>query len=257
MNNLKESSMRRFDNKVCLVTGAASGIGRATALRLASEGASIAAADINEQGLATLVDELGQQGTACIAIAFNALDEASSRAIAAQAVARFGRLDVLCNIAGACRADHFLDIRLADWERMFSINVSSLVAISQAALPHLIETRGNIVNMSSASALCGAAYWSAYAASKAAVASLSKCLAVEFSGKGVRVNSVCPGGVNTTLASTYSVPPDVDMALVQRLFPLHEAAEPEEIAAAVAYLASDEARYVTGVSFNIDGGQLT
>ena len=134
---------------------------------------------------------------------------------------------------------------------------TSARAICQEALPHLCESRGNIVNMSSASALCGAAYWSAYAASKAAVASLSKCLAVEFSGKGVRVNAVCPGGVNTTLATTYSVPPDVDAALVRRLFPLLPAAEPEEIAAAVAYLASDEARYVTGVAFSIDGGQMT
>ena len=249
--------MRRFDNRVCLVTGAASGIGRATALRLASEGASIAAGDINEAGLRSLAVALAQMGTSCVLIPFNALEEASNRALVHRAVEQFGRLDVLCNIAGACRADHFLDIGLGDWERMFAINVTSLVAICQEALPYLCESRGNIVNMSSASALCGAAYWSAYAASKAAVASLSKCLAVEFSGKGVRVNAVCPGGVNTTLATTYSVPPDVDTALVQRLFPLLPAAEPEEIAAAVAYLASDEARYVTGVAFNIDGGQMT
>ncbi len=249
--------MRRFENKICLVTGAASGIGRATALRLAAEGASIAAADINEAGLQTLGGELDKLGSAHVLIPFNALYEASSRATATRAVERFGRLDVLCNIAGACRADHFLEIKLADWERMFSINVGSLVAIIQSALPHLIETRGNIVNMASASALCGAPYWSAYAASKAAVASLSKCLAVEFSGKGVRVNAVCPGSVNTTLASTYTVPEGVDVALVQRLFPLYPAAEPEEIAAAVAYLASAEARFVSGVAFNIDGGQLT
>jgi len=249
--------MGRFDDKVCLVTGAASGIGRATALRLASEGAVIAAGDINEEGLASLAAELAGKGTACAVIPFNALDETSNRALVRRAAEHFGRLDVLCNIAGACRADHFLDIQLADWERMFAINVSSLVAICQEALPQLVASRGNIVNMSSASALCGAAYWSAYAASKAAVASLSKCLAVEFAAQGVRVNAVCPGGVNTTLASTYSVPPDVDHSLVQRLFPLFPAAEPEEIAACVAYLASDEARYVTGVSFNIDGGQLS
>lgn len=257
MTHARDFAMRRFDNKVCLVTGAASGIGRATALRLASEGASIAAGDINEAGLQSLAVELAQMGNSCMVIPFNALEEASNRALVHRAVAQFGRLDVLCNIAGACRADHFLDIGLGDWERMFAINVTSLVAICQEALPHLCESRGNIVNMSSASALCGAAYWSAYAASKAAVASLSKCLAVEFSGRGVRVNAVCPGGVNTTLATTYSVPPDVDAALVQRLFPLLPAAEPEEIAAAVAYLASDEARYVTGVAFSIDGGQMT
>ena len=108
----------------------------------------------------------------------------------------------------------------------------------------------------SASAIAGAAYWSAYGASKAAVASLMRALAVELSGDGVRANAICPGGVNTGLASTYSIPEGIDPALVQRLFPLCEAAEPGEIAAAVAYIASAEARYVNGVSFGIDGGQL-
>ncbi len=249
--------MKRFVDKVCLVTGAASGIGRATARRLASEGARVAIADINEEGLRSLEAEFAASGTACVALGFDALDEASCRALAERTVERFGRLDVLCNIAGACRADHFLELRLADWDRMFAINVRSLVAISQSALPHLIASRGNIVNMASASALCGAPYWSAYAASKAAVVSLSASLAVEFNARGVRVNSVCPGGVNTTLPGTYSVPTDVDTNAMQRLFSMTQpVAEPEEIAGAVAYLASDESRFVTGVAFTIDGGQL-
>jgi meso-butanediol dehydrogenase/(S,S)-butanediol dehydrogenase/diacetyl reductase len=134
---------------------------------------------------------------------------------------------------------------------VFRINVGSVMVLCQAAIPHLKTTRGNIVTISSASAIAGAAYWSAYGASKAAVASLMRALAVEFSGDGIRANAICPGGVNTGLASTYSNP-----ALVQRLFPLCEAAEPEEIAAAVAYIGSSEARYVNGVSFGIDGGQL-
>lgn len=208
-------------------------------------------------GLRSLEAEFAASGTACVVLGFDALDEASCRALAERTVARFGRLDVLCNIAGACRADHFLELRLADWDRMFAINVRSLVAISQSALPHLIASRGNIVNMASASGLCGAPYWSAYAASKAAVVSLSASLAVEFNARGVRVNSVCPGSVNTTLPGTYSVPTDVDTNAMQRLFPMTQpAAEPEEIAGAVAYLASDESRFVTGMAFNIDGGQL-
>jgi len=248
--------VRRFEGKVCLVTGAAAGIGRATALRLAEEGASIAAADINEEGAAEVARCIREAGGSCEAIRFDAIDEGSCRDLVASAAERLGRLDALCNIAGACRADHFLEIRLADWERMFRINVSSLVVLCQAAIPYLAKTRGNIVNIASASAIAGSAYWSAYGASKAAVASLTRSLAVEFAAEGIRANAICPGGVNTGLASTYSLPENIDQSLVERLFPLHPAAEPEEIAAAVAYLASDEARYVTGTSFIIDGGQL-
>jgi len=248
--------MKRFEGRVCLVTGAAAGIGRASACRLAEEGAAVAAADIDDAGLAATARSIREAGGRCEAIHFDAMDEVSCRALVATAVERLGRLDALCNIAGACRADHFLELELADWERIFRINVTSLVVLCQEAIPHLLKTRGNIVNMSSASAIAGSAYWSAYAASKAAVAALTRSLAVEFASAGIRANAVCPGGVNTGLASTYSVPETADPALVQRLYPLHPSAEPEEIAAAVAYLASDEARYVTGVSFGIDGGQL-
>lgn len=248
--------MKRFADRICLVTGAASGIGRATAVRLASEGATVAVADINEQGLRSLEIELVAAGNTCLVLPYDALDEASCRALPERVVERCGRLDVLCNIAGACRADHFLEMRLSDWDRLFAINVRSLAVICQAALPHLIASHGNIVNMASASGLCGAPYFIAYAASKAAVVSLTTSLAVEFNSRGVRVNSVCPGSVNTSLPGTYSIPSGIDMKALQRVFPMTQPdAEPREIAAAVAYLASDEARFVTGVAFSIDGGQ--
>ncbi len=248
--------MMRFTNKACLVTGAAAGIGRASAMRLAQEGAAVIAADINEAGAQETALAIRALGGHCEALRFDAMDEESCRALVAEAVSRLGKLDVLCNVAGACRADHFLELRLADWDRMFRINVGSVMVLCQTAIPHLKATRGNIVTISSASAIAGAAYWSAYGASKAAVASLMRALAVEFSSDGVRANAICPGGVNTGLAATYAIPAGIDPALVQRLYPLCDAAEPEEIAAAVAYIASPEARYVTGVSFGIDGGQL-
>ena len=248
--------MQRFAGKVCLVTGAAAGIGRATAFRLASEGAAVVAADINEDGVRSVAEAIAAQGGRALGLGFDAADEASCRALVASSVAALGQLDVLCNVAGICRADHFLELRLPDWERMFRINAASVFVLCQAAIPHLKATRGNIVTISSASAVAGAAYWSAYGASKAAVASLMRSLAVEFAADGIRANAILPGGVNTGLASTYAIPEGIDPALVQRLFPMMEAAEPEEIAAAVAYIASPEARYVTGVSFGIDGGQL-
>ena len=248
--------MQRFADKVCLVTGAASGIGRATAQRLASEGAMLMLADINAEGLEETRASLPGGVRAEIAV-FNATDDDSCRGIVAQTIETLGRLDVLCNIAGMSRSAKFLDLKREDWDRMFAVNTTSLFIITQAALPHLIQSGGNIVNMASASGRVGAPYFSHYAASKAAVISLTRSLAVEFSKEGVRVNCICPGGVNTPMAQVNadSMSADIDMDLLRRLFALHPEARPEEIAGAVAYLASDEARYVSGASFAIDGAQ--
>jgi meso-butanediol dehydrogenase/(S,S)-butanediol dehydrogenase/diacetyl reductase len=248
--------MQRFADKVCLVTGAASGIGRATAQRLASEGATLMLADINAEGLEETRASLPDGVRAEVAV-FNATDDDSCRRMVAQTIETLGRLDVLCNIAGMSRSAKFLDLKREDWDRMFAVNTTSLFVITQAALPHLIQSRGNIVNMASASGRVGAPYFSHYAASKAAVISLTRSLAVEFSKEGVRVNCICPGGVNTPMAQVNadSMSADIDMDLLRRLFALHPEAGPEEIAGAVAYLASDEARYVSGASFAIDGAQ--
>jgi meso-butanediol dehydrogenase/(S,S)-butanediol dehydrogenase/diacetyl reductase len=127
--------------------------------------------------------------------------------------------------------------------------------LSRAAMPHLIQSKGNIVNMSSSAGLVGQAYTSAYCATKAAVLMFSKSLAIEFAKKGVRVNAICPGMVNTPLTEKFSMPDDVDMQLMEKMFPLIEGAEPEEIAGAVAYLASAEARFITGAALPIDGAQ--
>lgn len=248
--------MQRFTDKVCLVTGAASGIGRATAQRLASEGATLMLADINAEGLEETRASLPEGARAEVAV-FNAIDDDSCRDMVAQTVDTHGRLDVLCNIAGMSRSAKFLDLKREDWDRMFAVNTTSLFIITQAALPHLIKAKGNIVNMASASGRVGAPYFSHYAASKAAVISLTRSLAVEFSKEGVRVNCICPGGVNTPMAQVNadSMAADIDMDLLRRLFALHPEARPEEIAGAVAYLASEEARYVSGASFAIDGAQ--
>lgn len=248
--------MQRFADKVCLVTGAASGIGRATAQRLASEGATLMLADINAEGLEETRASL-PDGVRAEVVVFNATDDDSCRRMVAQTIETLGRLDVLCNIAGMSRSAKFLELKREDWDRMFAINTTSLFIIIQSALPHLIESRGNIVNMASASGRVGAPYFAHYAASKAAVISLTRSLAVEFSKEGVRVNCICPGGVNTPMAQVNadSMSAEIDMDLLRRLFALHPEARPEEIAGAVAYLASDEARYVSGASFAIDGAQ--
>lgn len=251
--------MNRYLDKVCLVTGAASGIGRATAERLAAEGAQLMLADINAAGLREVAQQLSASGNGSAdrvgCVTYDASDDASCRDMVAATISRFGRLDVLCNIAGIAGAAKFLEMTREEWDRMLAVNLTSLFTVSQAALPHLIESRGNIVNMASASGKMGSPYFSHYAASKAAVISLTQSLAVEFSVEGVRVNAICPGGVATPIINTYKMPGDMNMDLLKRLFALHPEGRPDEIAAAVAYLGSDEARYISGHALSIDGAQ--
>jgi len=244
----------RFDDKVALITGAGSGIGRATAIRLAAEGASTFLADINSAALEETLTLLADPEKSRI----QQVDVASSeqcRELVSECVTVFGKLDVLCNIAGIASSQNLADISEDDWLRLMGINLNGVFFLCQAAMPHLVESRGNIINMSSSAGRTGQAYNASYCASKAAVLMLSKSMAVEFAGRGVRVNAVCPGAVVTPLSTNFSPPEDADMALFMRLLPLLDMAQPEEIASAVAYLASDEARFVTGTEFAIDGGQ--
>lgn len=248
--------MQRFDGKVAFVTGAASGIGLATMTRLGREGAKIFAADINAGQLAEEVAKLSEEGVDIHSRTLDVTDEADCRAAVEQCVAQFGKLDVLCNIAGMVLTKNFADVSVAEWDRVMTVNTRSVFVLCQAAMPHLLKAGGNIVNISSAAGLQGLPYNSAYCASKGAVLLLSKSLAVEFAGRGVRVNAVCPGAVDTPLIKGLQIPEGADMALYGRMSPLTSYfAQAEEIAGSVAYLASDEARFVTGSALVIDGGQ--
>lgn len=249
--------MKRFAGKVALVTGAAAGIGAATARRLAAEGADLFLADINVAGAEAVATALaGEFGVQARAAAFDAGDAASCAQLVAQVVAAYPRLDVVCNVAGLQKWDHFTEITDATWDRMMRINLNSVFVISREAIPHLEKTKGNIVNVASAAGVIGIAYNAPYCAAKAAVIGLTKSNAVEFAARGVRVNAIAPGGVKAGQAMN-PMPEDIDMNLVMRLFPkTGDMCEPEEIAASIAYLASDEARYITGSVLAIDGGQL-
>ncbi|MBM7422002.1 SDR family NAD(P)-dependent oxidoreductase [Spongiibacter marinus] len=246
--------MQRHKGSVALVTGAASGIGRATAIRLAQEGASVMLCDVNMSGLEETLSLMPPSARVqCQELDVTNID--SCQQAVAQCMIDFGRLDVLCNIAGISLCRNLADITAEEWQRIVAINLNGVFYMCQAAMPHLVETRGNIVNMASTAGLEGLAYNAGYCATKGAVVMLSKSLAMEFSGKGVRVNAVCPGAVETPLSAKFEMPEGADPALLGRMFPLLEMSQPEEIAAAVAYLASQEARFVTGVAFAIDGGQ--
>ena len=245
----------RFAERAALVTGAASGIGRASALRLASEGARIFACDVDKPKLDQTVAAIAAAGGVAAAHPLDVSDPAACRDAVAAAAARFGKLDVLCNIAGVMYWGHATEITEAEWNRILAVNLSGVFFLSQAAIPHLLETRGVILNMASAAGVKGQAYTLPYSAAKAAVVSLTRCLALEFGKRGLRVVALAPGGVKTALTADTRFPEGADRALIQKMMPLGPLAEPEEIAAAVAYLASDEARYVNGAVLSIDGGQ--
>jgi NAD(P)-dependent dehydrogenase (short-subunit alcohol dehydrogenase family) len=167
-------------------------------------------------------------------------------------------LHVLCNIAGILKWGPTLEFSEEDFARILTINTTSVYAMCRAALPHLIKSKGNIVNTASTAALQGIAYTVAYAASKHAVAAITKSLAVEFASKGVRINAICPGHVNTPMGNAAPPPGDVDWGLVMRNAPklVDGSCDPEDVAEMFAFLASDQARKVTGSLFTIDGGQL-
>lgn len=244
----------RLSGKKALVTGAASGIGRATAIRFAEEGTLVTIADINAAGLAETASLMAAAPVQ--QLRFDAADTASCQALVAQAAG--DGLDILCNISGILKWGPSLEFSVEDFERILRINTVSVYALCQAALPHLIASKGCIVNTASTAALQGIAYTVAYAASKHGVAAITKSLAVEFAAKGVRINAICPGHVNTPMGN--SAPPvgDVDWSLVMRNAPKLEngMCEPSDVAAMFAYLASEDARKVTGALFTIDGGQL-
>ena len=243
----------RLAGRKALVTGAASGIGRATAIRLAAEGAIVSIADINAAGL----DETAALIPAPVrTITFDAADAGSCRALVAEAAQ--GGLDILCNISGVLQWGPSLDFPVEDFERILKINTVSVFALCQAALPHLIASKGTIINTASTAAIQGIAYTVAYAASKHGVAAITKSLAIEFAHHGVRINAICPGHVNTPMGNAPPPPGEVDWGLVMRNAPKLEngSCEPEDIAAMFAFLASDDARKVTGALFTIDGGQL-
>lgn len=248
--------MNRFEGKVAFVTGAAAGIGRATAVRLAEEGASLYLVDVSEQGLSETVKLCEAMQADVVFARCDITNEEEVKACVQACVDRFGRLDTLCNIAGILLLDHFLTITSEQFRRVLEVNLVGTFMLTQAALPHLLESKGSIVNTSSTSALAGMPYGSAYGTSKGGVSALTRTLAVEFGKQGVRCNAVNPGSIQTAMMGAGQLPEDADPQLLMRAMSLGPPRGPEVVAATIAMLASDDGIHINGEEIRVDGGTL-
>jgi len=248
--------VERFADKVVLITGAASGIGRATAERLASEGAALALSDVNAEGLEASAATCRDVGANVVSTVSNVADEESVKELVAGAVSEHGRLDAVINVAGILHFEDLRRTRLSDWERIIAVNLTGTFLVCREAMDHLLATGGNVVNTSSTSALAGHPWTVSYSASKGGVFALTQCLAVEFGKQGVRCNSVAPGSILTPIQNEFRLPEGADVKLIDRITALDEHRGPETVASAIAFLASDDAAHVNGTCLKVDGGTL-
>jgi len=245
-----------FAGRSILVTGASSGLGAAAVRRFATGGGQVYAASRDQAGLAEVVESCADLPGD---VRFGPLDVASPtdcRAAVAAAVDAFGRLDVLVNNAG--RHDFHLTPEVTDeqWAHDIAVNLSGAFFMSQAAIPHLLEVSGNIVNVASVAGVMGEAYSAAYTAAKHGVVGLTKALAVEYLKTPLRVNCICPGGMDTPQAHSIEVPDGVDWELIMRVAAQRGFMAADDVAAVVCFLASDDARAIHGSIQMVDAGHL-
>lgn len=246
----------RLKGRRALVTGAASGIGRATSLRLAAEGAAVFCVDIAAAGAEETAKSIAAQGGRAASGAVDVSQLASCEAAVAAARGFLGGLDLLANVAGILRPGHTHEQDAKLFDQTIAINLSGTYYMCRSALPLLLAGGGAIVNIASVAGVQGVPYNAAYGASKAGVMGLTQALAAEYAKRGVRVNCICPGGVMTPMTTAGFNVENLDPSLMARVAPLMpRVGRPEEIAGLVAFLASEEAAYVTGSAYRIDGGQ--
>jgi meso-butanediol dehydrogenase/(S,S)-butanediol dehydrogenase/diacetyl reductase len=250
--------MDRFNDKVVLVTGAASGIGRATAQRIGAEGGHVFCVDLQAEAAAETAKSICEAGGRATAHACDVSDPEQVTATMAACLSELGRLDALCNVAGVLPPmQTTADVELATWQRSLDVNLTGTFLMCQSALPHLLESKGCIVNTSSTSALRGLPWSAAYAASKGGVLALTYTLAVEYGKQGVRSNAVCPGNIMTPMTSAVRLPEDVDTQLILRTVALDRPRGPEAVAGVIAMLASEDGDHVNGEFIRMDGGALS
>jgi NAD(P)-dependent dehydrogenase (short-subunit alcohol dehydrogenase family) len=247
----------RFKDRVCLVTGASSGIGRSCALALGGEGARVVAAGRRQARLDEVVRSIKAAGGEAIAVAGDVRDEAVCRSWVDAAVEPYGGLDGLVNAAGVMGSGGLLNLEPAEWDRMMDTNLRAMFLLTRAAAPELIKRRGAVVNLSSVAGPRPYANLMGYVVSKAGVDAFTRCAALDLAPHGVRVNALNPGVVVTELQTVTHAVPDYEGFLERSksTHPLGRVGQPEEIAALVLFLLSDEAAWITGATIPIDGGR--
>ena len=255
------SAMERLDGKVCLITGAGSGIGRATALSFANEGARVAVADIDAVAAAETVRQIEAAVGPGAARAFtvDVTEPADCEALATDVIAAFGRIDVLFNNAGIAGVGVLHETSVELWDRVMAVNVRGVFLVARAVLPHMIAAgRGSIINMSSTIAEIGLANRASYAASKGAVLSLTRQMQADYAPHGIRVNALLPGTIHTPLVDRYLAEsyddPVAGLETIKKRQLTGDLGTPEEVAAAALFLASDESSFVLGSGLFVDGG---